>query len=209
MHVHTYRSLDGLITKMELRRAIQLGKIDAVAITDHNKTSAWKEFSSLSIIQGIEKTVIQGNEKFDLLVYFVNEDIKSNDFYEIIDAAKEQDAITSIAHPFDMLRKAPKDIDDFSPYVNALECFNSRADMPKNIMAEKYADVHGLCKTAGSDAHHHSEIGNAYVEADATDLEEFRKLLLNKEVKLYGIISSFYVHFYSMLRRKGILKPRL
>ncbi len=210
MHVHTHYSLDGLITRSEVKRVIKLHKVDAIAITDHNKISAWNDFSDLMIIRGVEKTIVDGNEKFDLLIYFLNEEIKSSDFYEIIDAVREQDAFTSLAHPFDFMRNAPQNIGKYALHVDALECFNSRvSSLNINQKAKDYAKSHNLLMTAGSDAHIQSELGNAYVEADATDIEEFRKLLEDGNVRVCGKLSPFYVHLYSSLRKKGFLEPKL
>lgn len=209
MHVHTHHSIDGLITRSELKKAISSGRIDAVALTDHNTASAWKEFSGLNIIKGIEKTIIEkdGNQ-FHLLIYFAYEDITSTDFYDAIDAIKEQDAIASIAHPFDTVRHAPADLKRYAEHVDALECLNARICTPNaNKKAKTYAKLHNLAKTAGSDAHHHSEIGTAYVEAETDDIEEFRKLLLGGKAELKGGLSSPHVHTYSFLRKRGLIKP--
>ena len=209
MHVHSFRSVDGLITPKEIKNAISSGTIDAVAVTDHNTTAAWRDFKGLPVIRSVEKSIIEDNgNQFHLLIYFMNEDIAGDDFASVMDAVREQDAFASIAHPFDKVRNAPTNLDAYAGDVDALECFNARMCTPNgNKKAQEYARSHGLRMTAGSDAHHCSEIGAAYVEADAADIEEFRKLLLKGRVRIAGSISLPHVHTFSLLRRRGIIHP--
>ncbi|MGB9591168.1 MAG: PHP-associated domain-containing protein, partial [Candidatus Kryptoniota bacterium] len=61
--------------------------------------------------------------------------------------------------------------------------------------------------TAGSDAHYASEIGNAYVKCDASDIEEFRKKLVNREVQIDGKKVGIDVRINAILRRIGLIRP--
>lgn len=210
MHVHTYLSPDALTTPREMIRITKKRNIDYVCLTDHDSIESWEKFKGVNIIQGVEKTIIEENgNKFHLLCYFLNEEIKSQNFNEVIDSVKEQDGFTSIAHPFDTPRAAPSNVDLYCDKVNALECLNSRMRTKKgNEMALNYAKSRELVRTAGSDAHHYSEIGNAYVRCDCSDLEEFRNKLKKNEIEICG--KSFiypWVRIYSIGRKMGILKP--
>lgn len=209
MHLHTIRSVDGLITRKDVEKAIDKGIIDAIAITDHNTVGGWTDFNGINVIQGIEKTIVEddGNE-FHLLIYFANEDIPSRNFFEVVDAARQQDAIISIAHPFDVLRKAPRNITDYIKHIHGLECFNSRERVPNaNKKALEFAKKNNLLMTAGSDAHTALEIGNAYVECVASDLEEFRKKLTKKDVNIKGKKAGISVHILSVLRSLKLIAP--
>jgi len=210
MHVHTYLSPDALTTPREMEKILKTRKIDCVCITDHDTVKAWEKFKHLNIIQGVERTIIEDNgNKFHLLCYFLNEEIKSQNFDEVIDSVREQDGFCSIAHPFDTPRKAPSNIELYYKKVDALEVLNSRIRIKNgNEMALNYAKLHELGRTAGSDAHHYTEIGNAYVECDCTDLEEFRNKLKKNEIEIQG--KSFiypWVRIYSIGRKMGLLKP--
>lgn len=213
MHIHTHRSSDGLITLSEARTALRSGKVDVIAVTDHDTVAAWKEFRGKKFIRGIEKTVEEDDgNKFHLLIYFLNEKIRCSSFYDIVDEAREQDAFVAIAHPFDSLRKAPRaeKLEEYSSYVDGIECINARMCTPYgNQKAISFARRHGLVKIAGSDAHHWSEIGAAYVEACAQDIEEFRKLLRLGRVKIRGGLSPIYVHTFSTLRKHNLLRPKM
>jgi len=209
MHVHTYISPDALTTPREMEKILLKKKVDYVCLTDHDSIESWEKFKNLNVIQGVERTIIEENgNKFHLLCYFLNEKIKSQNFDEVIDEVREQDGFCSIAHPFDA-RCRPSNVDLYKNKVDALECFNSRIRAKKgNEMTLNYAKLHGLGRTAGSDAHHYTEIGNAYVECDCTDLEEFRSKLKKNQIEVHGK-SFFYpwVRIYSMGRKAGILKP--
>lgn len=211
MHMHTHRSSDGLITQREVKNALSKGKVDAVCITDHDNTDAWGEFKGLPVIPGVEKTIIeQSGNKFHLLIYFLDEPVASNNFDEVMDRVREQDAFCAIAHPFDRWRKAPTNLDAYAKKVDALEVLNARTMYPfSNASAKEYARKHNMPGIAGSDAHHCSEIGNAYVECDASDFEEFRKMLKKGKVTVKGGIAPLYVHLFSTLKKHRILKPAL
>ena len=213
MHLHTHRSSDGLITLGEAKKVLKSKKVDAIAITDHDTTAAWKEFKGRQFIKGIEKTVEEDDgNKFHLLIYFLSSGIKHNGFFEAIDDVRDQDAFVAIAHPYDTIRKAPSAsrLEDYGRYVDGIECMNARMCIPHgNKKALDFAMRHKLVKIAGSDAHHWSEIGSAYVEAKASDIEEFRKQLKLGRVEMKGGLSPIYVHTFSTLRRHSILKPKL
>jgi len=212
MHMHTYYSSDGLITPAEARRVLNSGKVDVIAITDHDTIAGWKEFKGRKFIRGIEKTVEEDDgNRFHLLVYFINEKIKHTGFYEVIDDVREQDGFVAIAHPYDTLRHAPheENLEEYGRYVDGIECINARMCVPHgNKKALDFAVKHKLVKIAGSDAHHWSEIGTAYVEADADDVEEFRKLLKLGRVSIKGGLSPIYVHTFSALRKHKLIGPK-
>ncbi len=212
MHVHTYVSPDGLNTPREVLKAIKEGRIDGIAITDHDRYSAWEAFKKEKIffIPGVEKTIVEedGN-KFHLLVYFLNEELKGKTFGEVIDQIKEQDALSVIAHPYDVLRKAPRDPERYVDKIDGLEIFNARISAEyMNYRAKELAEKYKLIGTAGGDSHHPSELGNGYIEVEGSDLEEIRKKIRNREFKVGGKRAPIYTHAYSYLRRMGILKPK-
>ncbi len=213
MHVHTYVSPDGLNTPRSVKSAISQKRIDAVAITDHDRYSAWESFKKEDIpfIPGVEKTIKEedGN-KFHMLVYFLNEPLPdSYSFDVIIDSVREQDAIAVIAHPYDVLRKAPRDPRVYVDRVDGYEVFNARISAEyMNYRALKLADEFNKLKTGGGDSHHPSELGSGYIEVDCDDLECVRAKLKEDNVRVGGERSPIYVHAYSYLRRMGILKPK-
>ena len=92
--MHTYFSIDGLITPKELQKKMKEKKIDYACLTDHNVYGSWDKFKHLNVIQGVEKTIKEENGNlFHLLCYFLDSPLKNDDFYEIIDEINEQDAL--------------------------------------------------------------------------------------------------------------------
>jgi hypothetical protein len=55
--------------------------------------------------------------------------------------------------------------------------------------------------TAGSDAHSHFEIGNAYIEVEAKNLDELKEAILKKKVKIQGRQSPIFVQIFATLGR--------
>ena len=190
LHLHSKYSPDA-IPKPEsiLKQAKALG-LKGFAITDHNSTASFKEFRQLQkkeketiIVLGEEVKIIEeGKIKGEMLCYFLQDEIKPASFEEIIEAAKKQGALTSIAHPFDFGRKPfTKDAGKEFRKVHALEVFNARAySAEANRKALEFAEKRKLPFTAGSDAHSLQELGKA------KSPEELRKAILKRKCMVFG-----------------------
>jgi predicted metal-dependent phosphoesterase TrpH len=209
LHIHTKYSGDSTIEPKELIK-VALGRgLDGIAVTDHNTTRGWTQFQEnqeLCIIKGIEQTTEYGS----VIGLFLNENIESNEFYEVVDEIKDQDGIIMIPHPFDMLRSDSFKISSveyktLEKYVDAIEVFNSRCILNRfNENAEKLANTLHKHKLAGSDAHTRNEIGNARTEFEYNTLEQVRVKLKEKspiKTKIHGKLSGSFVHVYSFLSR--------
>lgn len=193
LHIHSKYSYDGILEPKDIVKiAIKRG-LDGIAITDHNTVKGALEAKKyetddLKVIVGSEiKT-----ERGEITGLFLEEEINSRDFYEVIDRIKEQNGIVVIPHPFDRLRKSAfiptrKDI----KFIDCIEGFNSRCVFQEyNKEAINFAIKHGLKIVAGSDAHFRNEIGNAGIE---TNEEDVRKAILG-EIKIFGEKSSIINH---------------
>jgi predicted metal-dependent phosphoesterase TrpH len=219
MHVHSYYSNDGLSSPKELLEKAKAKGI-GFAITEHNNCDSWKKYSELNrqfnvpLIFGEEKKLyIEEKLVGEILFYFLQSPVISNDLFEAIDEGKKQGAIMSVAHPFDFLRKPVwfgfRKLEEVKTKVDAIEAFNARIYFNcLNKKAEKFALKNNLAFTAGSDAHTPKELGNAYVFCNANNLEEFRKCIKKKQAKIEGRLESPLVHFYSTFRQIGLIKPK-
>ncbi|MDO8647639.1 MAG: PHP domain-containing protein [Candidatus Diapherotrites archaeon] len=196
LHLHSLHSADALPKPESIAKQALKQGLAGFAITDHNSTAAFAEFKKLQkqnrkllIVLGEEVKIIE-NEKCagELLCYFLQEEIKPASFGEILDSAKEQDALTSIAHPFDIRRAGfAKDLGKEFRKVDAIEVFNGRAcDKEVNEKAASFIEKHKFPFTAGSDAHSLGEIGLAGVECNAKNKEELRKAILKRKCKVFG-----------------------
>ena len=187
MHAHTkYSSCSNL----ELQTILKVAKkcrLDGIAITDHDTyIGAQKLFQlntdkNLEIIKGEELSTEYGH----LLVYFLEKEIKSRKFPEILDEIKQQDALLFVAHPFDFIREhsSKKFILKHQKDIDGVEILNARAIVPwSNKKAQHIVKKHDLGFIGGSDAHFSIEIGRVRTCCEG----DLRKALKKREVKIIG-----------------------
>jgi len=167
LHVHTNYSYDSLITQEELFFYIKKGKLDGVAITDHDRIDGASKIAKktdLLIIPGIEVSTLNGH----IVGLNVNEQIPKNlSIDETVDRIHEAGGIAVACHPIAFFKQS------LGKYVNskfdAVEVINSSA-FPFNHSVkngQKIASRLGVARVAGSDAHYGPEIGCAYTILDS------------------------------------------
>ena len=208
LHTHSRYSCDGLSRPEQMvKRAKELGI--GFAITDHNNVKAWPELKRLSREHGVPvvfgeevKTTFQGRKVGEIMGLFLNEEIKSREYPQVIDEIREQGGVVVVPHPFDVLRQNFKFLDQERKRFDVLEVLNARCYRAKyNDQAQAYAQGHGLNRCAGSDGHTIGEIGQCYTESEGETLEEFRKALLKNQVSLHGTKSSVFIHLWTAVAR--------
>lgn len=168
LHVHTEYSMD-CNTPLEkiIERCLEIG-INCIAIADHGTVEGalkLKDIAPFTVIVAEEINTPYG----EIMGMFLQESIPSGPSVEqTIASIRAQGGLVCIPHPFDTLRQSALNgriIETIVDQIDIIEVFNSRAPLLRgstkaNLFAEKY----GIAKSAGSDAHTVSEIGNAYVE---------------------------------------------
>ncbi len=162
-HCHTEYSPDSLTRPADLLAACRRKGIDRVVITDHNTIAGAQRARDLDpqrVIVGEEIMTQRG----ELLAAYVAEEIPAGlPPLEAIERLHAQGAFISVSHPFDKLRSGHWELPDLleiTPLVDAVEVFNARCFPPWfNARAQKYAQVHSLLGTVGSDAHAAFEVG--------------------------------------------------
>lgn len=209
-HCHTSYSPDSLASPERNLEACREKGIQRLVITDHNTIQGALAAARLDpglVIVGEEVMTSQG----ELLAAFVQEGVPAGlDPEEAIRRLRAQDAFISVSHPFDRMRKGhwlPADLKRIAPQVDAIEVFNSRVMLPwYNWQAAAFARQHGLCGTAGSDAHVPGEIGGALVElASFTDAAELRQAMQTAQYRLH--LAPPWVHFYSRYAKSQKSRP--
>ena len=220
-HTHTHYSVDSL-SRVEdvLSAAMKLG-LSAIAITDHDGIEGALEAKEIARSQKLPLQVIVGEEvrtdAGDLLVYFVKKRIAPGKLEDVLAEVKRQQAVCCAAHPYDAARHgmAPHVLaPDVLMKIDALEVFNARVPLgPQNARAMAFALKNKKALLAGSDAHHPSEVGAAYVEFYGVDSLDAVSLL-HAHRKIGGKRSSPFVRFYSryaVLRKKiaKFFQPRI
>ena len=212
LHVHTFYSDDAVASPERLVMEAKNRGLDGIAVTDHNTTGAWKRALSagkehgIRVIRGEEVRVThEGEEIGEVLVYFMDKEIKRGEICDVLDKARQQGALVSVAHPFDYFRNRFKRIEEFKHDFDAVEAFNSRVVIPFfNQRALKFARRNHLPVTAGSDAHCLYELGNAYTDAKARNLEEFRRAIEKGRTGFGGKITNPLIHSISSAAKVGL-----
>ncbi|MFP4150900.1 MAG: PHP domain-containing protein [Candidatus Aenigmatarchaeota archaeon] len=200
LHVHTNYSKDSMIRPGKLPEVARKKGLDGFAVTDHGTTEGLEEVKKASdgmiIVPGIEVST----EKGEILGLFVDEEIGGKRPQEVVDKIKSAGGLAVVPHPFrtfgglDGIEKLKR--------LDGVEVFNSRNLLGmKNRRARKFAEENGFIKTAGSDAHTTWEVGNAYVEAEAENLEEFKEKLEEGKTAIKGSLSNPLYHMISTINK--------
>ena len=205
LHVHSCYSPDSVSLPISIMRTAKKKGLDGVAITDHNNADGWEAMqkaadeTNMKLILGQEVKIIYKKEMIgELLTLFLNKPIESHDYEKVIKKTHKQRGIVSIAHPFREIGPFTK-LNLVVEKIDAVEAYNSRCFFNKgNLKAREFALKNNLGITAGSDAHTPWEIGNAYIEADAKDLNEFKNKIIKDEVTFKG---KLYNPMYSMFNK--------
>jgi len=210
MHCHSYYSHDGISSPESLLRQAKKRGLDGIALTDHNNIRGWqraeKEANKLGLllIKGEEIKVKENNETIgEILAYFINQEInpKGKTTDQIIKEIKNQGGIAIIAHPHHW-KKPFKKLEEYKNLVDGVEVFNSRSQSKEgNELSLKFAGQNNLPMTAGSDGHTTFEIGRAYVTAETQTLDEFKKAILEKRIKIFRKQTPFLIQIFSPIAK--------
>jgi predicted metal-dependent phosphoesterase TrpH len=200
LHCHTYHSSDSLMHPHQILKACEQRGIDRVAITDHNAIAGAREAFALDPERVIISEEILTTEG-EILGYFMQEEIPEGlPPIEVVNRLKQQGAVISISHPFDLTRGcrwSMETLQSLFPLIDALEVFNARcwSDAP-NRQAARLAQDAGLYGTAGSDAHAPLEVGRAFLNMPFfSDAASFREAL--PQARVMGRRSIPLVHLLS------------
>src|SRR5215212_6288396 len=171
MHCHTRLSKDSLNDPLKLVEVAAERGIGALCVTDHNGLA---NALALSRMDGLPIRVIPSEEvktaEGEIIGYFLTELVpKGLSPEETVKRIKDQGGLVGVPHPFDTMRAGSRlrtsALDRLvdAGLVDILEVFNARAAKSiDNDNARRYATVHGLAMSAGSDAHTLVEVGRAY-----------------------------------------------
>ncbi|RMF54393.1 PHP domain-containing protein [Candidatus Woesearchaeota archaeon] len=188
LHLHTNisRCASMRMTPETILKIAKRKGLDGIAPLDHNTIKGSLRVAKSNKDKDFE--VITANEVKtqygDVIIYYINEDPPSNDLFELLDFAKEIDAVVSIAHPFRFMPHLHFNypIRKIANKIHAVECLNSRTLPFENKKAVRIADELNLAKTAGSDAHFPFEIGRGY----AVFYDDFRTAVKKRKISVGG-----------------------
>ncbi|MFA6907482.1 MAG: PHP domain-containing protein [Candidatus Micrarchaeia archaeon] len=212
LHMHTRHSPDSLSRVEDVLAAAVKRNLSAIAITDHDCIEGAVEAQGIARAGRMPLQVIVGEEvrtdAGDLLVYFVKKRIAPGKLPCVLAEVERQRAVCAAAHPYDFARHGiglPGLAPGMLLKIDAIEVFNARVPLAsQNARAMGFALKNKKALLAGSDAHHPSEVGAAYVEFYGVASLDAHALL-RAQRKIGGKSSSPFVRFhsrYAALRKK-------
>tara|TARA_Y100000310_G_scaffold341787_1_gene442114 strand:+ start:14495 stop:15139 length:645 start_codon:yes stop_codon:yes gene_type:complete len=173
LHNHTHYSPCGNIKPETLLKLVKKKGMNGIAVTDHNMIKGALKVKKLNKDKEFE--VIIGEEidtnYGDVLTYYLHKEIKTKDFFSVVDEVKKQDGLVAIPHPFRVSvnpnLKFRYPIEKIKNKIDALECFNARMLFSQdNRRAQKLSKKLKIPGIGGSDAHFIFDIGRAYTIFD-------------------------------------------
>jgi len=197
LHIHSKYSYDSFSEPLKIVKVAKRRGLDVISITDHDNMKVYEKLphiSDITIVRGMEIKTDMG----DITGLFLNEEVNSRGFFDVVNEIKEQDGIVVLPHPF--RRKCEPT--ELVEYVDLVEVINARSRSLGNVDARELCERFGKRPITGSDAHTYFEIGRAVTETEgySDDLEELKKILLNSERRCYGKETPFYIsHGYSYI----------
>jgi len=201
IHIHSKYSYDSVMQPKYIIKFAKLKGLSVISITDHNSMNIYlREFNNYNLRKIKEKTgiiIIKGIEvktNFgDVIGLFLEDNITSRDFFEVVDQIRDQDGIVVLPHPY---RRSVKP-ENIMPYIDIVEVLNGRSRNYENTLALKLAEKYNKPTISGSDAHIYWEIGKVYTKFSIVefidDIDELKRCLLKENRIVYGHPLPFYL----------------
>lgn len=193
LHVHSMYSYDSLLKPEKIVRVAKRKGLSGVAITDHETIQGGLSIKKYNTSDFITITGAEiRTEIGDIIGLFLNEQIKSKGIWAVIDEIGDQNGLVILPHPFrgHDLSKFDKDL---LSRIDAVEGYNSRTNISKNIQAQEFAKAHKLPIVAGSDAHFSGEIGLAKtIMENISSEEDIRKSISSDSTHIVGMQTPLY-----------------
>lgn len=185
LHAHTYPlSHDSALSPDDLVEAAKAAGLDGVCLTEHD--FFWDQVKAADLARRHDFPVIPGievNTEFGHIVVFGLQKFVYG-MHRLADLARMVAAAGGAmiaAHPY--RRQLPFELRESGDWsapleraaarneayrcVHAIETYNGRGSARENAFAAALCDRFGLPRTAGSDAHHLSDVGVCATEFDA------------------------------------------
>lgn len=182
VHLHTHYSYDCLVSpKSVVKNSIASG-LSAIIVTDHNtiagalKTREIARNEALSVFIGSEIKTEFG----DVIGIFLEEDIRSRRFTDVIDQIHDQGGLVYLPHPY--IRSTKLNRMNLSVF-DVIEEYNGRCTGEENNKSKMLGASLELPRLGGSDAHTIHELGTVRNVTKRTidTEEELREVILNSQ----------------------------
>jgi len=200
LHIHTVAS-DGTAAVADiLRHVTELGTLDVIAITDHERIDAALAARAMAEDRGLPFEVVVGEEVTTrgghLLALFVEERIRPyRSLRDTIAAVHDAGGLAVPAHPLVPYPLCAQGwvlrglLDDADPRVHpdALETFNPTAlGRPWHHRVVRFADEVGLAHLGNSDAHALAAIGSGATTFPGRSAADLRAAIAARETEHEG-----------------------
>lgn len=215
LHCHTSFSKDGFCSLEKIFKQAKKKGLDGIAITDHDTVAGWEKAQilakkyDLQVILGEEITCKRNKKTIgDILGLFLTKKIQSKEPEKVMKEIKDQGGVVVVPHPFHPLVKFKDNLEKYLNLIDAIEVFNARQLTQKyDKMAKDFAKKHNFAEVGGSDCHFFKEVGNAFTEAEAKNLEDFKEAIFQRKTKVFGKKSPLvYLIFPTLARMKKFFK---
>ncbi len=167
LHTHSTASPDGGITGDEYEKALSTGKLDCIAITDHNRIDFAKKMADKlgdRIIVGEEIMTSSG----EIIGLYLKEKIPANlTTVDTIRKIKDQGGLVYIPHPLETYRHGLQInvLEEVIDTIDIVEIGNGRAlFQSKYSQILVWANLNKLIGVASSDAHGSFGFGQTYTK---------------------------------------------
>ena len=175
LHVHTWHSHDSAAPVESVLQHCRDSGLGLVAVTDHDNIrgglEAREKASGFPVIVGEEIRTSRG----DIIGLFLEKPVPARlSPLDTVKRVKEQGGLVGIPHPFDRVRPTAmglRSLLEILPWVDFLEAYNAHTLLSAdNQRGVEFASVHELPTVACSDSHSALELGRAYTEVPANEL---------------------------------------
>lgn len=214
LHTHSIASPDGSLDENHYRKMLDSGRLDCIAVTDHNTIAFAKELHTKlgeRIIVGEEITTLDG----EIIGLYLTKPIKPGmSAVDTARAVKEQGGLVCVPHPFETVRKGLQIavLDAIADQVDIIEVRNGRAVFQnKSKQAEAWAAEHHVAGVASSDSHGWHGWGRTYtIVSELPTQDTLVKLLASATYKvgLPGIRGVLYPKLNRIRRRRRMTDTR-
>ena len=188
LHIHSKYSYDSFLSPERIIKIANKRGLSGIAVTDHNtikggiKTARANTRDDFFVVVGSEIKTEYG----DIIGLFLDEEIYTRTFLDVIEGIQDQGGLIVLAHPF---RKGILFPTDLFKYIDLIETFNARSTESINYRAQELAMTFNKSMTAGSDAHSGFEIGGGRTIVSG----EIGEGLRNGKTKIEGKESNYYL----------------
>ncbi len=206
LHTHSEVSPDGSLSLDDYRTAITSGKLDCIAITDHDRIDfAVQAQTTLgdAIIVGEEITTLDG----EIIGLFLTQPIPAGlSVAETVQRIHTQGGLVYVPHPFETVRKgiSLETLHQIAGSVDIIETYNGRSLQNRSQQARLWAKTHQKAGASSSDAHGKLGWGKTYtVLTIMPERENLVKLLTNgtSHRSSTGIIGRLYPKINRLRKR--------